>query len=59
MQKNNKNKMISNESQRDFHFSGAGSNLPPVTIKASTLEEAQEIWRAKNEAAAQTGEYED
>ena len=51
--------MISNESQRDFHFSGAGSNLPPVTIKASTLEEAQEIWRAKNEAAAQTGEYED
>ena len=50
--------MISSESQRDFHFSGAGTNLPPVIIKASTLEEAQEIWRARNEAAAETGGYE-
>lgn len=59
MIKDHKDKMISNKSQRDFHFSGAGSNLPPVVIKASSLEEAERIWREKNAAAAQTGGYED
>lgn len=53
-----KDKMISNESHRDFHFSGAGSNLPPVLIKARTVEEAEAKWREMNEAAAPTGSYE-
>lgn len=52
-----KDKMIGNESKRDFHFSGAGSNLPPVIIKASSVEEAEKKWREMNDAAAPTGNY--
>lgn len=59
MIKGEQNKMISNNHKRDFHFSGAGSNLPPVIIKASSLEEAEKIWREKNEKAGQVGAYEE
>ncbi len=45
--------------EQPFHFSGAGSNLPPVIIKATTQEEAEQKWRAMNDAAApKVGEYE-
>lgn len=54
-----KNKMVSNDSRRDFHFAGAGSNLPPTIIKAASIEEAEKIWREKNDiGSGGTGSYE-
>ncbi len=58
MLKNEKNKMIGNENQGTgtFHFSGAGSNLPPVNIKANSMAEAEQKWRELNEQAG-LGKY--
>ncbi len=48
--------MISNDQVKQrpmsaFHFSGAGSKVPPVVIKATSFEEATEMWRAMERAA--------
>ncbi len=48
--------MVGNEDIRhkpmsSFHFSGAGSKVPPVVIKATSFEEATEMWRAMERAA--------
>lgn len=66
MIKDSKDKMIGNENQNEgkgtFHFSGAGSNLPPVNIKANSMGEAEQKWRKMNDEAGQinkTGSYED
>lgn len=54
--KNYNDKMIATDQARQkpmvaFHFSGAGSKLPPVIIKAESQEEAEGMWRAMAKAA--------
>lgn len=61
MLKKTPNKMISNKDQSAYHFSGAGSNLKPMVITASSLQEAEAIWRKLNAEAgtAPIGSYDD